>query len=390
VHQVFLVKIDKKDKYQLFKETVESMERDETPGKPNRWTDYINLLDGTNEDFSNTTYCGRRSRVYDLPTKELQRYFEECTDDMEELGEALKAWHARKFPLLEIESATFYVYGWSMSKNGYRKIRPIGSEVYYAADGSSTMSSLKITMDDLFGDDNVVPVSDTTAVPLPAGDLRAEIDNGIEQHIANTIEKLTDDLQREYLHWKQPPFTTTDVAEPAQIVRNPAGHNLRPLTLTYNASSSTKDGDSSKVGNDKPQVDTTEDIGHAQEVQAMDTTLSPEFNRTLRSADEGAIAGATEIDSSLLVESSHDDKLHIPRQRQPTFAPERPLDESTPQSAHTEPAVPVYQTVSKENKRSRTSDGTEPPLKKAKDWFMRRVSGGSSKRGAGPGASADN
>ena len=62
----------------------------------------------------------------------------------------------------------------------------------------------------------------------------------------------------------------------------------------------------------KLQVDTTENIGHAQEVQAMDTTLSPEFNRTLRSADEGAIAGATEIDSSLLVESSHDDTLHIP------------------------------------------------------------------------------
>ena len=59
-------------------------------------------------------------------------------------------------------------------------------------------------MDDLFGDDNVVPVSETTAVPLPAGDLRAEIDNEIEQHIANTIEKLTDDLQREYLHWKKP------------------------------------------------------------------------------------------------------------------------------------------------------------------------------------------
>jgi hypothetical protein len=383
VHRVFLVKIDKKDKYQLFKETMESKERNETLGKPNRWTDYINLLDGTNEDFSNTTYCGRRSRVYDLPTKELQRYFEECTDDIEELREALKAWHARKFPLLEIKSATFYVYGWSVSENGDRKIRLIESEVYYPADGSSTTSSLKITMDDLFGNYNV---SDTTAIPLPAEDLRAEIDNGIEQHIANTIEKLTDDLQREYLQWKQPPLTTTDVAEPAQIVRNPAGHNLRHLTLTYNASSSTKDGDSSKVGNDKPQVDTTEDIGHAQEVQAMDTTLSPEFNRTLRSADEGAIARATEIDSPPLTESSHDDKLHIPRQRQPTFAPEGPLDESNRQSAHTAPAPD--QTASKRSRISDGLDGEKRPLKKKiMDTVRsaRRIVSGGTNKGTGQG-----
>jgi hypothetical protein len=36
--------------------------------------------------------------------------------------------------------------------------------------------------------------------------------------------------------------------------------------------------------------------------------------------------------------------------------------------------------------RNDISNRTEPPLKKAKDWFVRRVSGGSSKRGAGPGA----
>ena len=29
----------------------------------------------------------------------------------------------------------------------------------------------------------------------------------------NTIEKLTDDLEREYLHWKQSPPTTTDVVD---------------------------------------------------------------------------------------------------------------------------------------------------------------------------------
>ena len=211
VHRVFLVKIDKKDEYQLFKETVESNKRDETPGKPNRWTDYINLLDGANEDFSNTSYSGRRSRVYDLPTEQLQRYFEERTNNIEELQENLKAWHARKFPLLEIKSVTFYVYGWSVSENGDPEIGEIGREVYYPAD-SSTTSSLKITMDDLFGDDktaiedNIVSVGDkTSAVPLPTKDLRAQIDKGIKKHITNTIRKLVGDLRTEYLHWKQPP-----------------------------------------------------------------------------------------------------------------------------------------------------------------------------------------
>src|SRR5436190_11243417 len=126
VHRVFLVKIDKKEKYQLFKETVESNERDETPGRPNRWTEYINLLDGANKDFSNTSYSGRRSRVYDLPTEELQMYFEERTNDIEELENKLDAWHKGNFPLLEIESVKFYIYGWSASANGDPEIKLIG------------------------------------------------------------------------------------------------------------------------------------------------------------------------------------------------------------------------------------------------------------------------
>jgi hypothetical protein len=240
VHRVFLVKIDKTDTYQLFKETVESNKRDETPGKPNRWTDYINLLDGANEDFSNTSYSGRRSCVYDLPTEQLQRYFEERTNNnIEELEENLNAWYVRKFPLLEINSATFYVYGWSVSENGDREIKPIGCEVYYPADSSSTTSSLKITMDDLFGDDKTAIEDKTLAVPLPTKDLRAKIDQGIEQHIANTIQKLVGDLRTEYLHWKQPHPTTTDVAVEVQPARNTRDHNLRPKTsrpLSYDES----------------------------------------------------------------------------------------------------------------------------------------------------------
>ncbi len=44
------------------------------------------------------------SEVYNLPTEQLQRNFEECTSDIEELEEKLKAWHMRKYPLLKIMS----------------------------------------------------------------------------------------------------------------------------------------------------------------------------------------------------------------------------------------------------------------------------------------------
>jgi hypothetical protein len=207
---VFLVKIDKKDNYQSFKASVESNERAGTPGKP--WTDYQRPLASNVENFPHSMYCGRRSRVYNLPAKQLQRYFEERTNDIEELEEKLNAWHERNFPLLEDTSATFYAYGWSVSENGNLEIREIGREVYYPADSSqiSSTSSLKITTYDLFGhdktaiEDNTVSIGDkTVAVPLPIKDLRARIDRGIEEHIANTIRKLVRELQDEYSKWKQ-------------------------------------------------------------------------------------------------------------------------------------------------------------------------------------------
>jgi hypothetical protein len=103
---------------------------------------------------------------------------------------------------------------------GDLEIGEIGREVYYPADSSqsSTMSSLNITTDDLFGDGKTGIGDKTTAVPLPTKDLRARIDQGIEEHIAKTIRKLVSDLRREYLHWKQPPPTTTDIV--VQAVRN--------------------------------------------------------------------------------------------------------------------------------------------------------------------------
>jgi hypothetical protein len=161
---------------------------------------------------------------YGLRAEQLQRYFEERTDDdIEELEEILNAWHERNFPLLEDTSATFYAYGWSLLESGNLETREIGREVYYPANSSAT-SSLKITTNDLFGDDktaiedNIVPISDkTVVVPLPIEDLRVKIDEGIEEHIANTIRKLVSDLRREYLHWKQSPPTTDIVV---QTVRN--------------------------------------------------------------------------------------------------------------------------------------------------------------------------
>jgi hypothetical protein len=339
---------------------VESKERDETPDKTNLWTEYQRLLARNVPEFPETAYCGRRSLLYGLPTEELQRYFEERTGDIEELEEKLKAWHAKEFPLLEIKSAKFYVYGWSVSENGDRKIKRLGREVYYPADGSSNTPSLKITMDDLFGDDkttiqdNIVSIGNkTAAVPFPIEDLRAQIDKGIKQHIANTIEMLTDDLEAEYLHWKQPHPTTTDVAEEDQAVRRTA----TPYSLRDTIRRTFKSKYSSKVGNDKKA---------AQHVIQNDRQ------------EEGT-------DTSLLAGSIHGE-LQVPRQRQhPTFvhdpSPELPVDEPTSQSA---PVPSADQTASKGKKRS-ISDGTdvvEKPLKKIMGIVKRIVSGGSN-RGSG-------
>jgi hypothetical protein len=148
VHRVFLVKIDKNNKYQLFKETVV----------------------GNVENFSHGTYCGRRSCVYNLPAEQLQRYFERTDDNIDELKEKLHAWHKENFPILKDVSATLYVYSWSVSEIG-----EIGREVYYSADSSAT-SSLNITADDLFGDGKTGIGDKTTAVSLPIKDLRARID----------------------------------------------------------------------------------------------------------------------------------------------------------------------------------------------------------------------
>jgi len=73
-------------------------------------------------------------------------------------------------------------------ENGDSEIKLIRCKVYYLANSSSTTSSLKITMDDLFGDDKTAIKDKTTAVPFPTKDLIAKIDEAIEEHIANTIE----------------------------------------------------------------------------------------------------------------------------------------------------------------------------------------------------------
>jgi len=62
------------------------------------------------------------NHLYDLPTGELQRYFEERPNLIEELEEKLNAWHEGNFPLLKDISAAFHVYGWAMSENGDREI----------------------------------------------------------------------------------------------------------------------------------------------------------------------------------------------------------------------------------------------------------------------------
>jgi hypothetical protein len=156
--------------------------------------------------------------------------------------------------------------------------------------------------------------------------LRAQIDQGIEEHIANIIRKLVDDLRKEYLHWKRPPPPTTDVAEEDQPGQITTHYNLstkasRPSS--YEGPLSTEeDVYSSEEGND-------EEVGHAQdgiqnnrqvESETIDTAYFPELSRTIPSA---------KIDLPLLAGSFHGEQ-------QPTLAhdpsPELPLDESTQQT----------------------------------------------------------
>jgi hypothetical protein len=75
-------------------------------------------------------------------------------------------------------------------------MREIGREDYYPTDSSQSSSAattLNITANDLFGDDKTaiednVPICDKTAAAhLPTKDLRVQIDQGIEEHIANII-----------------------------------------------------------------------------------------------------------------------------------------------------------------------------------------------------------
>jgi hypothetical protein len=124
----------------------------------------------------------------------------------------------------------------------------------------------------------------------------------------------------------------------------------------------TEGGDNFEVGND-------EDVGHGQEStgtldviqnEATNTAYSPELDHTLPS---------TEIDSPC---------LDIPRQQQPTFAhdplsSEMLLDKSALQSA----PVPDQ----KASKRGTKSDETDGRLlKRAKNWIIKHVSGGSSSK----------
>jgi len=89
--------------------------RNETLGQPNQNSKYKELLDGAEEDFDPTIYCNRRSHLYGKTCEDLAKIFARTEIDISDLEKEIGAWHAQKFPLYEVNSATFYIYGRSSS-----------------------------------------------------------------------------------------------------------------------------------------------------------------------------------------------------------------------------------------------------------------------------------
>jgi hypothetical protein len=173
--------------------------RNETPGQPNRYSKYKELLDGAEEDFDPTIYCNRRSYLYRKTVEDLTKIFAGTESDINDLEKEIGAWHAQKFPLYKVNSATFYIYG--RSSSNAREIEEKAHAVYWAPEGCEqyTLDELSkmINTNDLFGDGT------NDSVILPTIPLRRKVDIGIKWHIQKQIEVIVEDLKDAYEAWKQ-------------------------------------------------------------------------------------------------------------------------------------------------------------------------------------------
>lgn len=148
---MFLIHVDKRDRADEFSDIMEG--QNETLGQPNQYSKYKEFLDGAEEDFDPAIYCNRRSYLYKKTGKGLAKIFAGTESDISELEEEITTWHAQKFPLYEVNSATFYIYG--RSSSNAREIEEKAHAVYWAPEGCKQYTlelSKMINSNDLFGD----------------------------------------------------------------------------------------------------------------------------------------------------------------------------------------------------------------------------------------------
>ena len=145
VHLVFLIHVDKRDQANEFK-IMKSQKRPKRPGQRNRYSKYKEFLDGAEEDFDPDIYCNRRPYLYKKTAEDLAAIFEGTEIDISDLEKEIGAWHAQKFPLYEVNSATFYIYG--RSSSNAREIEEKAHAVYWAPEGCkpSTLNELSKTI----------------------------------------------------------------------------------------------------------------------------------------------------------------------------------------------------------------------------------------------------
>jgi hypothetical protein len=199
VHLVFLIHVDKRDQANEFNEIMKSQKRPEIPGQPNLYFKYKEFLDGAEEDFDPDIYCNRRSYLYKKTGEDLAKIFAGSESDVNGLEKEIGAWHAQKFPLYDVNSATFYIYG--RSRSNAREIEEKAHAVYWAPEGCEqyTLDELSETINtnDLFADGT------NESVKLLTVPLRRKVDIGIKWHIQKQIEVIVEDLKDAYEAWKQ-------------------------------------------------------------------------------------------------------------------------------------------------------------------------------------------
>jgi hypothetical protein len=102
VHLVFLIHVNKTDQANEFNKILQSRKRPETPGRPNQYAQYKQLLDSTKEDFNPAIYRNRRSYLYKKTTRDLIKFFTGTDNNVAGLKKEVDAWHKQKFEIYKV------------------------------------------------------------------------------------------------------------------------------------------------------------------------------------------------------------------------------------------------------------------------------------------------